>query len=146
MGARRRATETMVIDVPFDGEGSEEWGPVLRLELHDGSLSLEVGETRGPDGYRSAPARARLVLPAEAGPNLLEPLYAVLEDNAPSAIAALDEDHTWVVDRSDDSISLEIHPGDVLSWRASRWHAELDLPLTILPGLVRALRQLLKRG
>lgn len=138
---RTRMEDTDHIDVPLT-EGSSERREVLRVRLGKGVLSLEVGNVQDPDGYHSSPGHAHLVLPSRAGPELLDTLYALLEDKAPSAIAAIDENHTWVADQSKERLSLEVHPGDILTWRASKWHTALHLPLGVLPGLAGALHRL----
>ena len=139
--SERQTEDGIVIDLPL-AEGSSERGEVLRVRLGKGVLSLEVGSVQGPDGYHSFPGHAHLVLPSRAGPELLDTLYALLEDKAPSAIAAIDENHTWVADQSKERLSLEVHPGDIFTWRTSKWHTALHLPLSILPGLVGALHRL----
>ncbi|MEX1259169.1 MAG: hypothetical protein WEG36_16355 [Gemmatimonadota bacterium] len=131
-------------DVPFSQNEKAEPSGLLRVGRTGETLYFELVEVSGPERENGPFECARFFLPARAGTEILDTLYALLDDDAACAIAAIDEEHTWVADRTAAAgrLSLRIHPGDIFNWKSSDWHVALDLPVGILPALTEAMAQL----
>jgi hypothetical protein len=135
-------------DIPFSPSGTSEPSAILRAGRAGATLYLELVEVSSLGEENGDFECVRISLPAHVGPEILDTLYALIDDNAPSAIAAIDDGHTWVAERigGGDRVSLRIHPGDIFTWQSSQWNFEFDLPMVTVPALAHALAELTRLG